>query len=107
MVETGSLPSKAKDNIDLIKMAPEVILRRAKAAVITQFQDGGGDGGSRRGGKRRERLCPPLRWRPPWALSLAPPRGLRSASPAFFPPALSLWAVRAEELTRGEWVPGS
>ena len=43
MVETASLPSKAKDNIDLIKMAPEVILWRAKAAVITPFQDGGGN----------------------------------------------------------------
>lgn len=104
--ETSGLSNKAKHNIDLIQDGAGGYYRERKS---------GGDYPVPRwrwrlrrveGREGRERLCPPPRWRQPWALSLAPPRGLGPASPLSFPPPRSQWPVWAEVFARGERAPG-
>lgn len=68
MVETAHLVSGHRQHGNLTQDGAGSYCQDAKEAVITLIQDGGGDLV-----EPRERLCPSPRWRPPWALSLAPP----------------------------------
>lgn len=116
MVETASLPSKAEDNIDLIKMAPEVILWRAKAAGDYsvprwrwQFEVMRAEGRERlpssKIGGRRGRCpvrpaasAPPLR--PPHPSSQCPVRAVGLREESGFP-ALDMAAAAATAASKG------